>query len=53
MLGLGGGKRWVVGWGNTLIDEGVGGWDKEFMDVKPGKGITLDIQIKISIKNKN
>jgi len=36
----GGGKGWVDWCRNTLIEEGGGGGDREFMDGKPGKGIT-------------
>jgi len=39
----GGGKWWLVERGNTLIEEGGGGWDIAFMDRKPGKGITFEI----------
>jgi len=36
-------KEWVIGWGNTLIEEGGGGWDRGFMNRKPGKGITFEM----------
>jgi len=36
MSGWGGRKGCVDLWGNTLIEEE--GWDRRFMDGKPGKG---------------
>jgi len=34
----GGRKGWVDGWGDTLIEEGGGGWDRGYMDGKQGRG---------------
>jgi hypothetical protein len=36
-------QEWVDGWGTTLIDEGEGGWNKEFLEEKPGKEITFKL----------
>jgi len=33
----------VIGWGNTFIETGGGGWDRGFMVWKPGKGTTLEM----------
>jgi len=39
--GISGWEGGVVGKGNALIEEGVGGWDRGLMHEKPGKGIHL------------
>jgi len=31
------------GWGNTLIEEGGGAWDRGFLDRKQGKKIIFDM----------
>jgi len=36
-------KGCVVGCGNTLIEEEVGGWVREVMNRKQGKGITFEM----------
>jgi hypothetical protein len=33
----------VSGWRNILIEEEEGGWDTEFSEGKPGKGITFEM----------
>jgi len=33
----------VYGWGNTLTEEGEGGWDRQFMNRKLGKGVTFEM----------
>jgi len=43
MSGRGGGC--LVVWGNTLIVEGVGRWDRGFIDGKPAKGIALKCKL--------
>jgi len=42
-VGVGRQEGWVVGEGNTLIEEGGGGGDRGFTDGKPGKGITFEM----------
>jgi len=32
-----------LGGGETLIQEGGGGWDRRFMDEKPGQGLTFEM----------
>jgi len=43
MSGQGGGKGWVVGWGNTFIEEGGGRMFWGIMDGKQGNGKTFEI----------
>jgi len=31
------------GWGSTLIDAGRRGWNREFSEGKPGRGITFEM----------
>jgi hypothetical protein len=42
------------GWGNTLIEAGEGerGGDRDFVERKLGRGITLEMSIKLPIKKK-
>jgi len=37
--------RWkgVGEWGSTLIEAGGEGWDREYTEGKPGKGITFEM----------
>jgi hypothetical protein len=35
--------EWVSRWESTLIKAGGGRWDREFMEGKPGKGMTFDM----------
>jgi len=42
-----------LGRGNTIIEEGEWGWDRELMDGKSGKGITFEMKIKIIQYKKN
>jgi hypothetical protein len=37
----------VGNWGRTLIEARGGGWDMGFVEGKPGRGITFEMEIKI------
>jgi hypothetical protein len=46
-------QEWVFGWGNTLLEAVGGRGDREFAEVKQGKGITFEVlSNKISSKKK-
>jgi len=40
MSGKGGRRKWVCGWGSTLIESG---GDSGFLEGKLGKGITFEV----------
>jgi hypothetical protein len=37
--------EWVGGEGSTIIEVGEAGWERVFVEGKPGKEITFEIQI--------
>jgi hypothetical protein len=37
------GRSGYVGWGSTLIEQGEAGWDRGFLEGKPGKRMTFEM----------